>query len=119
PFLRVLGLLLFLIPIRSVTGALLERNLALGAQSAIHLATAVGQAAVVLALALAGFGYWALAAGSLVGRTLEAAGVWYATGWVPSVARPAGAAWELLRYGLHVSGASLLWFAYSNSDYAV
>ncbi len=116
-FLRVLGLLLFLVPLRSVAGALLERNLQMGRQSTVQLAGAVAQAALVLSLALAGMGYWALAAGTLAGRFIEAGCVWYASGWRPALAWPARNAWGLLRYGLHVSGASLLWFVYNNSDF--
>src|SRR5947209_16288545 len=118
PFLRVLGLLLFLVPVRSVAGALLERNLHLGKQSAIQLGGALASAALVLSLALAGMGYWALAAGTLASRLMEAACTWYASGWRPVLAWPARRAWQLLSYGLYVSGASLLWFLYNNADFA-
>jgi O-antigen/teichoic acid export membrane protein/glycosyltransferase involved in cell wall biosynthesis len=117
-FLRVLGLLLFLVPFRAVSGALLERHLQLGRQSLVQLGGAVAQAVLVLALALAGMGYWALAAGTLAGRTIEAGCTWYAAWWRPELAWPARQAWGLLRYGLHISGASLLWFVYNNSDFA-
>jgi O-antigen/teichoic acid export membrane protein len=117
-FLRVLAALLFLIPIRSVAGAVLERNLQLGRQSAVQLGGALVQTALVLTLALAGMGYWALAAGALAGRAMEAACVWYASGWTPELAWPARQAWGLFRFGLHVSGASLLWFVYNNADFA-
>jgi O-antigen/teichoic acid export membrane protein len=117
-FLRVLSLLLFLVPVRAVAGALLERNLRLGRQSAVQLGGALAQAALVLSLALAGLGYWALAAGTLASRLMEAGCVWYASGWRPRLAWPARHAWSLLSYGLHVSGASLLWFVYNNADFA-
>ena len=117
-FLRVLGLLLFLVPFRSVAGARLERGLMLGRQSVVQLTVGVGQSVLVLALAFAGLGYWALAAGTLTSRLLEAGCLWYASGWRPSLALPGRQAWDLLRYGLHVSGATLLWFVYNNSDFA-
>ena len=117
-FLRVLGLLLFLIPFRSVAGAHLERRLALGRQSAVHLTVGVGQSVLVLCLAFAGWGYWALAAGTLTSRLLEAACLWYASGWRPALALPGREAWGLLHYGMHVSGATLLWFVYNNADFA-
>ncbi len=118
PFLRMLGLLLFLVPVRSVAGALLERNLHLGKQSAIQLGGALASAALVLSLALAGMGYWALAAGTLASRLMEAGCTWYASGWRPALAWPARQAWQLLSYGLHVSGATFLWFCYNNADFA-
>jgi O-antigen/teichoic acid export membrane protein len=96
----------------------LERNLHLGKQSAIQLGGAVASAALVLSLALAGMGYWALAAGTLASRLFEAGCAWWASGWRPALALPAREAWDLLRFGLHVSGASLLWFLYNNSDFA-
>jgi O-antigen/teichoic acid export membrane protein len=117
-FLRVLALLLLVVPFRSVAGALLERDLHLGKQSAVQLGGAVAQAGLVLSLALAGLGYWALAAGALASRLFEAGCVWYASGWRPELAWPARQAWDLLRYGLHVSGATMLWFVYNNADYA-
>jgi O-antigen/teichoic acid export membrane protein len=119
PFLRVLGLLTFLVPIRSVANALLERNLRLGQQSAVQFGGAMVQGALVLALAVAGYGYWALAAGVLASRLLEAGSLWYAAGWRPRLAVPGREARDLLRYGLHVSFAALLWFTYSNADFAV
>jgi PST family polysaccharide transporter len=71
-----------------------------------------------MSLAAAGFGYWALAAGTLASRLVETACICYASGWRPELAWPARQARGLLRYGLHVSGATLLWFAYDNSDFA-
>jgi teichuronic acid exporter len=118
-FLRVLSVLLFLVPLNSVTGALLERELLLGKSSAAQLVAALTQAGLVLTLALAGMGYWALAGGALVGRALETACLAYAAGWWPRLAVPSRAAVGLLRFGVHVSAGSLLWFAYSNADYAV
>jgi PST family polysaccharide transporter len=118
-FLRVLALLLLLVPWRTVTGALLEHDLQLGKCSAIQLAGAVLQSVLVLGLAVAGLGYWALAGGALAGRCLETFMLGYATGWSPRLARPGLAAAGLLRFGMHVSAGSLLWFAYSNADFAV
>ncbi len=119
PFLRVLALLLWLIPFEAVPGALLERNLRLGQRSAVRLVGVFSQAVLVWWLAWAGYGYWALAAGALAGRLLQTAYAWYASGWRPALAWPAREAWELLRYGLHVCGATLLWFIYENADFAV
>ncbi len=118
-FLQVLALVLFLVPYRSVAGAVLERELLMGKTSAVQLAGAAAQAALVLGLALAGAGYWALAGGSMAARGLEVLVLGYASGWRPRLARPARAAAGLLRFGVHVSLCSMLWFIYSNADYAV
>src|SRR5262249_48063639 len=54
-FLQVLSLLLLLVPFRSIPLAILDRELRLGKQSAIHVVGAVVQAGLVLGLALAGY----------------------------------------------------------------
>lgn len=118
-FLRVLALTTLLIPWRTVPLALLERDLALGRQSAVHVGSSLVQAAVVLGLAWAGFGYWALASGVVVGRFLEAIALCWASGWRPRLAIPGAGARSILVFGLHVSLSGFLWFAYSNSDFAV
>jgi O-antigen/teichoic acid export membrane protein len=118
-FLRVLGLLILLVPFRSIPQAMLERDLCLGKQSVIYVSGAVVQAGLVLALAAAGMGYWALAAGVIVGRTFEAAALTWAAGWRPRLARPGRAAHGLLAFGIHITLGTLLWFIYTNCDYAV
>ena len=118
-FLRVLALALFLTPWRSTSGAMLEREIQLGRWSAAQLGAAVIQAFLVLGLAWAGLGYWALACGALAGRSVEAAFLTFATRWRPRLAMPSRAAVDLARYGVHISGSSFLWFVYSNADFAV
>jgi PST family polysaccharide transporter len=118
-FLRVLALTLFLVPFEAVPAALLERHLCLGQRSLMHLVGVVPQGAVVLGLAAMGFGYWALTAGAFISRLLRGGFAWYASGWWPELAWPTRRAWDLLHYGIHVCGATLLWFVYSNADFAV
>jgi PST family polysaccharide transporter len=118
-FLRVLALLLLLTPFRSVPVALMDRDLRLGKQSAVHVAVAVLQSGLVLTLAFAGFGFWALAAGALLARVLEVGSLLWITGWRPRLSWPGARARGLLAFGVHVTLGSLLWFVYSNSDYAI
>lgn len=118
-FLRVLGLSLFLTPWRSISGAMLEREIQMGRWSAAQLAAAAIQAALVLGLAWVGFGYWALACGALVGRSAETALLIRIAGWRPRLAVPSRSAAQLIRYGAHISGSSLLWFIYIDADFAV
>jgi PST family polysaccharide transporter len=120
PFLRVLGLLVLLVPCRAVAGALLDRELRLERQAAVHVLLSVVQSGLVLALALAGAGYWALAGGAIAGRALETAALVALARWRPALAWPLGAGTGgLVRFGLHVSLGSLLWFICSNSDFAI
>lgn len=118
-FLRVLALVLFLVPLRSIGSALLERELRMGRQSLVLLVSSGVQAGTVLALAWLGFGYWALASGVVISRCFEAGSIAYAARWRPRLRVPSSRSWGLLRYGLHVSAAGLLWMVYSNADYAV
>jgi O-antigen/teichoic acid export membrane protein len=118
-FLRVLALVVLLIPFKTVPLALLERGLHLGKQSAVHVIVSVAQSGLVLTLAAAGYGYWALATGTLVSRALETAVVIYYSGWRPRLVRPGAGARGLLSFGVHISLGSLLWFVYSNADFAI
>ncbi len=117
-FLRVLALALFLTPWRSTAGAALERNLQLGKSSSMQLAAAFVQAVIVFSLAYTGFGYWALAAGALIGRAVETVLLCMAVGWRFRLAWPSRESAGLLRYGLQISASSLCWYSYSNSDFA-
>jgi O-antigen/teichoic acid export membrane protein len=122
PFLRVLGLLVLLIPFRAVPLALLDRDLLLGRQALVHSLCSLTQAGLVLGLALAGVGYWALASGAMVARLLEVLALLRASGWRPRLRAPwkdAARTRALLVFGLHVSVTNLLWFLYSNSDFAI
>jgi PST family polysaccharide transporter len=118
-FLRVLALAVLLIPFKTVPLALLDRGLHLGKQSAVHVIVSVVQSSLVLAMAAAGYGYWALATGALVSRALETVIVTYYSGWRPRLVRPGAGARGLLSFGVHISLGSLLWFVYSNSDFAI
>jgi O-antigen/teichoic acid export membrane protein len=125
-FLRVLALLVLLVPCRTVAGALLDRDLRLGKQAAVHVVFSAVQSGLVLGLAVAGAGYWALAAGAVVGRVLETALLLMMARWRPALAWPFARSAQgsselhgLMRFGMHVSLGSLLWFVYSNSDFAV
>jgi O-antigen/teichoic acid export membrane protein len=118
-FLRVLALLVLLVPFRAMPLAILDRGLRLGSQSAAHVASAVLQSLLVLGLAAAGFGYWALATGVLVARGLETLALCYCAGWLPRLRRPGTRARGLLAFGVYLTLGTLLWFVYSNSDFAI
>jgi O-antigen/teichoic acid export membrane protein len=79
----------------------------------------VVQSGLVLGLALAGLGYWALAGGALAPRLIETPTQAWLAGWPQRLRLPGARARGLLAFGIHVSLGSLLWFVYSNSDYAI
>jgi O-antigen/teichoic acid export membrane protein len=118
-FLRVVGLSLLLVPFRSVALALLEHRLEMGRQSAVAVVVGLFQSAVLITAASLGYGYWAYAAVALIGRSFESVCFVWLSGWRPRLRRLDGRARGLATFGLNVTGASLLWFAYSNADFAV
>ena len=118
-YLRVAGLLLFLIPFRSVPLAILERRFQMGRQAAVHIASGLIQAGVNLALAVGGWGFWSLLAGTAGARVVESSMLSSQAGWSPRFGPPRLAGGGLASFGAHVSAASLLWYAYSNSDFVV
>jgi O-antigen/teichoic acid export membrane protein len=119
PCLRVQAVLLLIVPFRAVPLALLDRGLRFGRQSIVYVVIATLQSAVILGLAVAGFGFWALILGGLAARVVEAAILCRLAAWWPRLGWPGKGAWDLLRFGSQVSGATLLWFLYSNSDFAI
>jgi teichuronic acid exporter len=117
--LPVMGVLILLIPFRTVPQGILDRRLELTSQGLVHLASTVLQASTVLTLAVLGAGYWALVVGAMIARVFDCCLLARLTGWRPRVAADLRGARELLGYGLWLSGGSFLWYFYSNSDYAV
>ena len=117
-FLRVLGLHVLLAPFMAIPLALLDRDLSMGKQSAIHAGTAVFQASLVLGLAIAHLGYWSLVVGSLARRVVEVVFYMAGSGWRPRFVPLGYRVQGLLRFGIHVSMGTFLWYLYSNLDYA-
>ncbi|MFQ3591686.1 MAG: lipopolysaccharide biosynthesis protein [Gemmataceae bacterium] len=116
-FIRVLGLVLWLVPFRTVALAILERDQRLGRLAGAHILTAGIQSALVLLLAFQNLGYWALAIGAITGITLEALSLWYFSGWWPRLAWPGREALPLLSFGAWTAAGSLVWFSYDNVDF--
>jgi len=63
-------------------------------------------------LALLGWGYWALVAGALVGSVASALTLWVMSPWKPKCNYSTGIAKQMVRFGLWVSGSSLLAWCY-------
>lgn len=117
-FLRVLSLHLVMMPFMAIPLSLLDRQLQLGQQSVIHVATSVAQSVLVLGLAIAGLGYWSLVVGSLARRVMEIVAYYWVSGWRPRFAMLSHRAGLLFRFGIHNSMATFLWYIYTNIDYA-
>jgi PST family polysaccharide transporter len=118
PVIAVLGLSFIVNAFKTVPVALLQREFRFK-----FLAFNEGCQAIVMAtgeviLALMGFGYWSLVIGELLG--LVAAAV-LAFAWRPlafAVPRLSKLR-RVTRFTLHLLGGRILWYVYSNADFAV
>jgi len=108
---RVLCLQLLLAAAGSVHTALLQRDLAFKRLFWVRLLTTALPALASVPLAMAGFGYWALVAGSLVGQVAQCALLWRASDWRPRAGIDRELAGDLLRFGRWAMVSGLLgWF---------
>jgi O-antigen/teichoic acid export membrane protein len=118
-YLQVAGLVILLTPFRSVGVALVQRQLRMERIGVIQVVTALLHGGVVLALAVGGYGYWALVVGTMAARIVEAAALLTASRWRPRLRRLGQTGSYLVRFGVHATGSVLLWHAYSNMDYMI
>ena len=116
--LAVLSVGFVLAGLRTVPDAVLQKELEFRTLALVEGALAIVVAAVTMALALAGAGYWTLVAGTLLGGALSAA--------TSMALRPRGFARPRLarvREAMGFSGRLLVtrlsWYLYSNADFAV
>ncbi|MFH1279169.1 MAG: lipopolysaccharide biosynthesis protein [Candidatus Eisenbacteria bacterium] len=103
---------------RTVPQALLQRELRFPRLAVIEGIQAVLRALTMIALAAAGFGYWTLVVGNVLGAL-------YWTGLTLHSRRHSYAAprWgeirPALRYSWHILGGRIGWYVYSHADFAV
>jgi O-antigen/teichoic acid export membrane protein len=86
--------------------ALLTRQMRLGQTALVRLFSSVLSTAVAIILAWNGAGYWALACREIVRSGLLTAGMWWCFPWVPSLPQRDTSIREILRAGVHFSGAN-------------
>jgi polysaccharide transporter, PST family len=116
PILQILSLTYVLAAFSSIQVALLRRELAFRTLAVRTLAGAAGGGAIGIAMALLGFGAWALV-GQLVGSAvLSAAMLWWVSPWRPGRQVSLAHFRELFTFGVHVVGSDLLTFLNRNTD---
>jgi PST family polysaccharide transporter len=79
--------------------ALLQRQMRFTMLAAIETASVAGSVAVGIAMALRGFGYWALVGMAVVLPLVYGISVWVATAWVPGLPRQHAAVRSMIRFG--------------------
>ncbi len=106
--LKVLSLSLVLGAFSGVQVAILQRHMRFGVLATRSFAgTAVG-GLVGVALALTGFGVWALVAQTLVVQAVTAVALWMSTGWSPRAVFSFDRLRELWSFGVNVLGSRLV-----------
>lgn len=94
--------------------ALLQRQLRYVTQVTIEAATSIIATAVVICLAFAGFGYWSLVLGGVVGPAINTAAMWAVVGWRPGMPRRNAHIRSMLHFGGTVTlNGLVIYIAYS------
>jgi PST family polysaccharide transporter len=96
--------------------ALLRRQLRFVTLGSIEVVAQVTGAAVAIALALAGAGYWALVAMPAASGLVTAALSFSLSGWLPGLPRRSAGSREMIAFGSNLTGVSLLGYVSKNGD---
>jgi PST family polysaccharide transporter len=108
---RVLSLQCVLASFCTVPTALLQRKLAFRELFWVRLSTTALPGLASIILAVAGMGYWALVAGTLVGQAAQVIMLWHVDRWAPRFQMTMQMAGTLLRFGRWAALSTLLvWF---------
>jgi polysaccharide transporter, PST family len=112
----VISLTIFLNSISVVHIALLKRALRFTITSAIDVAATIVSVVVSIALALTGWGFWALVAALIVRPVVQFFGAWSVCGWIPSLPRRVDGTGSVVRFALHVYGRFSFNYTTRNTD---
>lgn len=108
--LRVMSIGLLLDPLSSVHQTMLRKKMQF---KRIFFPETIGSVAYLLVgstLALTGFGIWSIVLASLTQRTVRTVVYWVSYPWIPTRQLDYGLAREMLRYGKHVFGGSIVMY---------
>jgi O-antigen/teichoic acid export membrane protein len=113
---RVLSLQFVIGAFSIMPSALLERRMEFRGRSLVDLATTVVGSLVVLALAVAGFGVWALVIGMLVTGVLKTVGINVLAPWWRWPQFSLDGMKSLLTYGGRITLVQFLWYLFNQAD---
>lgn len=117
PLLRVLSIGLILVGFGTVPMAMLQRDLRFKAYLLPGIIRNVIRAIVAVGMAWQGFGVWSLVVSELVNKVLEVIIPWWIVRWRPTRAFDPQVMREMLGYGIHITGVSLVGSFMVNVDY--
>jgi O-antigen/teichoic acid export membrane protein len=114
--LRVVGLILPLLAIRVVPDSLLRKRLDLDKVAQAEVISAMVNIPVMLSMAWAGAGVWALVAGALVAPLVQGMVIVWFVQWWPGLQVRGRRLRELLHFSLATFGARACWAVYEQAD---
>ncbi|WP_447986164.1 lipopolysaccharide biosynthesis protein [Nitrospira sp. Nam74] len=114
--LRVVGLTLPLIAIRVVPDSLLRKQLRLDKVSQAEILSVMITMPVVLGLALAGAGVWALVAGAIIMPLVQSMATFWFVRWSPTLKIRGRRLREIIHYSAATLGSRLCWALYQQAD---
>ncbi len=117
PVIRWLSLSLPIAAASGVQEAVLRREFAYRVLAVRSFIAQVVAGILALAVALGGHGIWSLVALELGRRSVSALMLWHISSWRPARRGSLPHYLELLRFGVHVMGATLVRFLQSRSDF--
>jgi PST family polysaccharide transporter len=100
---RVLSFSLVLTALGELHNAQLQKRLRFGRRAVPQVVSAGVKGVAAIAFAAAGFGYWSLVWGQLLGDATFAVTCWLLFPWVPRLRSRLSAVSHLLRFGMHVA----------------
>jgi PST family polysaccharide transporter len=119
---RIVGITFALLPVTLISsfsaqqGALLIRRLKFGLLAITDVASGAAGLVAALAVALAGFGYWAIIAGMAAESLVTCAVFWYTSKWKISRPHLNAGTMTMLSAGSHITGYNLANFVTTSLD---
>jgi len=116
PILQVLSLLFIISSLSSTQQALLRRELAFRSLATRGLLSIGGGGVVGIAMALMGFGAWALVAQQLAAAVISVIALWTVSPWRPGLDVSREKFVEMFHFGINMVGSDVLGFLSRNTD---
>ena len=96
--------------------AILQRNMRFAVLTLVDILALIFSLAVGVAMAMTGFGYWALVGMTVALPAASLVGVWVASGWIPGPPERRTGVRSMLRYGGTVTLNNLIVYIAYNAD---
>lgn len=96
--------------------ALMRRAMQFRRMAAIEILSNVISSVIAIAMALTGWGYWALVAKPILTTSVSAVGAWVSCPWLPGRPQITRPAVEMLRFGMGVTGFTMTDYLARSTD---